>query len=265
MSRLSLKNLCLSYGDRRVLHNLTLDFPSQSLIGIVGPNGCGKSTLISLLANLQRPTSGKVMLDDRELRQYSRRTLATRIAYLAQNPICPPGITVAQVLGYGRQPYQTLLRQFNREDAEKIAEVRDMLQLGSIMERPMDQLSGGQRQKAWLGMVLAQDTDIILLDEPTSALDIGHQHEVLECIRSVCNLGKTVIMVIHDLAAAGRFCDHLIAIKDGIIQQSGAPADVITKDVILSLYGIHVEIFSEGPQNSPVIVPLRLQEEELLT
>jgi iron complex transport system ATP-binding protein len=123
----------------------------------------------------------------------------------------------------------------------------------------MEQLSGGQRQKVWIGMALVQDTDVVLLDEPTSALDIGHQHEVLECIRRVCDLGKSVVMVIHDLAAAARFCDHLLAMRDGVVRHFGKPREIVNENLILSLYGVHVEILTARCDGSPVIVPVRLQ------
>jgi iron complex transport system ATP-binding protein len=251
----------LAYGERLALDSLTLEFPARRMIGIVGPNGCGKSTLLSLLANLRQPTRGDVTLDGRSLTRYRRREIATRIAYLPQNPQCPRGLTVAQVLRYGRQPHQSLFRQFSREDAAKIGEVESLLQLGPIMERPMDELSGGQRQKAWMGMILAQDTDVVLLDEPTSALDMGHQHEVLECIRGACDRGKTVILVIHDLAAAARFSDGLLALKDGRIQAFGTPREVVRDDLVLSLYGLHAHITTSAATGGPVIVPLRRQTE----
>lgn len=261
MGVLAVSNLSLAYGERLALDALTLEFPAGRMIGIVGPNGCGKSTLLSLLASLRRPTRGEVSLDGLSLARYRRRQVARRIAYLPQNPQCPPGVTVAQVLRYGRQPHQSLFCQFSREDAAKIREVEDLLQLGPIMQRPMEELSGGQRQKAWMGMILAQDTDVVLLDEPTSALDMGHQHEVLECIRGACDRGKTVVLVIHDLAAAARFCDCILALKAGRIQAFGAPRAVVSEDLVLSLYGLHVQISHSAAAGAPVIVPLRRQAE----
>ena len=260
MTQFSIQNISFSYGTRKVLDNLTVSFPEKKLIGVVGPNGCGKSTLISLLANLQAPSKGKVLFGGKPVNDYGRRELAQKISYLPQNPICPRGLTVEQVLRFGRQPYQSLLRQFSKTDAAKVSEIIDLLQLGPILHRPMEHLSGGQRQKAWLGMVLVQDTDVVLLDEPTSALDIGHQHEVLECIHGITIRGKTVILVIHDLAAAARFCDELLALKNGVIAEFGAPAKVINVDLIRKLYGVQVEIMTAPSTGTPVIIPLMTTE-----
>lgn len=258
MRELAVRNLSFGYGERPVLSSISLSFSGQKLCGIVGPNGCGKSTLVSLLAGLRKPLSGGVYLDGRPIKHIGRRELARSIAYLPQLPRCPRGITVEQVLRFGREPHQSLLRQYSKQDAIKIAEVSDMLHLRPVMDRPMDELSGGQRQKAWLGMVLVQDTDIILLDEPTSALDIGHQQEVLECIRAICDRGKTVIMVIHDLAAAARFCDELVALKSGVVRTNGPAMEVVTEDLILDLYGVHTNIVQVA--GAPVIVPRRLKD-----
>jgi iron complex transport system ATP-binding protein len=255
------RDLSFAYGAHPVISGLSLSIPVRGVTGIVGPNGCGKSTLVALLARLNTPHAGKIELDGADLASYGRRDLARRIAYLPQLPVTPRGITVSQVLRYGRHPHQSLFRQFSREDAERIDGIAERLDLGSVLERRMDELSGGQRQRAWLGMTLVQDTPYVLLDEPTSALDIGHQYEVLEVIRAMRDEGKTVVLVIHDLAAATRFCDHLVALKDGTLRRAGPPEQVVTPDLIRDLYELEVDVWRPGETGPPVIVPKRRRTE----
>lgn len=242
MNRLRLRDLYFRYDDKTVIDGISLDFSEGNLIGVIGPNGCGKSTLLSLVAGLKQPLRGQVLLNEQPILSFKRKTLARQLAYLPQVPSCPKGMTVRQILQFGRYPYQSLLRQFSRKDEESIMEVSEALNLVEYLDRPMNELSGGQRQKAWLGLVLTQDAPIVLLDEPTSALDIGHQYEVMEHIKGAMFSGKTVIMVIHDLNTAAKFCDRLVALKSGKIFRDGTVIEVFTPETIAHLYEVEIEL-----------------------
>lgn len=257
MTLLSVHHLHFAYPGRSVLHDLNFSLPAGQLIGIVGPNGSGKSTLLKLLARQQHPSQGQIRLADRPLQSYGNKELARRLAYLPQRPQLPAGIRVDQLVQYGRYPHQGWLRQWSHEDQQQVLKARDQLQLQDLWLQPAGSLSGGQAQRAWLGMIVAQDSDLVLLDEPTSALDIGHQADVLESIHQMTRGGKTVLMVIHDLAAAARYCDQLLALADGRQQAFGQAREVVTKPLIERLYGTEVDILAAPQDGAPVIVPRR--------
>lgn len=264
MTLLSTQNLSFSYHKKHILENLSLTLPAGKLIGIVGPNGCGKSTLLKLLAKQLEPTQGEVLFKGKPLADYAARELAKQVAFLSQQPVTPAGITVEQLVQYGRHPHQSWFNQWNQDDASQVSSAIELMQLHDILQQPIASLSGGQRQRAWLAMIVAQNTDLILLDEPTSALDIGHQTEVLECISQMTAAGKTVVIVIHDLAAAARYCDEIIAISDKQIIAMGSAKEVITKPVIDTLYNTDVDIIQAPFDQAPVIVPRRHQTRKKL-
>src|SRR5699024_10150877 len=196
---------------------------------IVGPNGCGKSTVLRGLARLLRPTAGQVLLDGTDIHRLPTKTVAKRVGLLPQSPIVPEGITVAELVARGRHPHHGLLHQWSREDDEVVADSLERTHTTKLAGRPADQLSGGQRQRVWLAMALAQRTGLLLLDEPTSFLDIAHQVEVLDLVRDLSvQDGTTVVMVLHDLPLAARYADHLIAMREGAILAQGRPREVVT-------------------------------------
>ncbi len=254
---LDVEDLHFSYPQKTVLQGISFQVAPGQLVGIVGPNGCGKSTLLKLLARQQIPDRGTIRLGGQPLPLYAHKTLARQLAYLPQRPLLPAGILVDQLVQYGRYPHQSWLRQWSDEDSRLVAAARDRLQLANIWQQPVASLSGGQAQRAWLGMILAQDSELILLDEPTSALDLGHQADVLEAIHQMTQLGKTVLMVIHDLGAAARYCDQLLALADGQIAAWGPAREVINKPLIEQLYGTEVDILQAPFDAAPVIVPRR--------
>lgn len=253
--KLTTKQLRAEYQGKRVLHDIDLDIASGQVVAIVGANGCGKSTLLRCLSRLHRPSGGTVQLDGVDLWKSSSAETARRIALLPQLPQAPAGLTVAALAGFGRHPYQSVFRQWSYEDeqaVEKALADTDMLELA---ERPLEQLSGGQRQRAWLAMVLAQSTPLLLLDEPTSALDLGHQVDVLELLRSLAEDGRTVVTVLHDLAAAARYADKLIALDRGRVIAVGHPRDIVTPKLVRQLYGIEAHILRSPDDGAPVVVP----------
>ncbi|GHB19332.1 ABC transporter ATP-binding protein [Salinicola rhizosphaerae] len=260
-SPLCARRLSLSYGRgarrRRVIDDLDLALPAGQVTAIVGPNGCGKSTLLASLARLHAPDRGAVLLDGAEIHRLPARELARKLALLPQETQAPEGLTVAELIRFGRQPHQGLFQQWSAEDQRVVDAALAAADLHALAERPLDAMSGGQRQRAWIAMAIAQQTPLLLLDEPTSALDLGHQLEVFELIRALASAGKTLAMVVHDLVSACRFADHLVAMRDGRIVAAGAPREVVTADLVRELYGVECTLIEDPATGSPVLVDIR--------
>lgn len=257
MYALRARDLTYAYHDKTVLDDISFDVRPGRLVGIVGPNGSGKSTLLKLLARQLPLQAGEVEIDGEPLKRHSMKALARRLAFLPQRPALADGIRVEQLVQYGRHPHQGWFSQWSEEDARQVARARELMQLDAFWHRTAASLSGGQAQRAWLGMILAQDTPLILLDEPTSALDIGHQAEVMEAVHRMTQEGRTVLIVIHDLGVAARYCDELIALGDGRIQAMGPAREVMTKPLVDRLYHTSVDILDAPGDGAPVIVPRR--------
>ncbi|MEV7776944.1 ABC transporter ATP-binding protein [Kitasatospora sp. NPDC088351] len=256
--RLEASALTLGHDRTTVVHELDLRLPSRQVTVIVGPNGCGKSTLLSGLARTLAPRSGAVLLDGKPLPSLSTRAIARIIGLLPQSATAPDGLTVRDLVRYGRQPHQGLLRQWSAGDAEAVERALTAADLHDLADRPLDTLSGGQRQRAWIAMAVAQDTDILMLDEPTSALDMGHALEVLEMVRGLADRGRTVILVLHDLTTACRYADHMVAMRDGRVAAQGAPRDIVTPDLVRELYGVESAILTDPVHGTPVVCPVGL-------
>lgn len=254
---LAARGLALGYGNHTVIRDLDIALPAARVTAIVGPNGCGKSTLLAGLARLHAPSAGTITLDGRDLRGFGARELARRLALLPQHVTAPEGLTVAELIRFGRQPHQGWLRQWSAEDARVVDEAIALADLHALAERPLEAMSGGQRQRAWIAMTIAQQTPTILLDEPTAALDLGHAIEVFELIRELAAAGKTIVMVLHDLANACRFADHLVAMRDGRIVAAGPPGEIITPALVRELYGIDCELFTDPNTGAPVLTGVR--------
>jgi iron complex transport system ATP-binding protein len=254
-SRLRAEDLTLGYDQRVVTEHLGVQIPDGSFTVIVGPNACGKSTLLKALARLLTPRSGTVFLDDKPISGYSAKQVAHRLGMLPQTPIAPNGITVGDLVARGRYAHQSLLRQWSRED-ESI--VTDALRLTDTLElsgRLVTELSGGQRQRVWLAMVLAQQTPIMLLDEPTTFLDIAHQIEVLDLCADLHDQGRTLVAVLHDLNLACRYADHLIAMRAGVIVAQGPPGAVVTAALVQDVFGISCRVIADPETGTPLVVP----------
>ncbi|MFE0192441.1 ABC transporter ATP-binding protein [Streptomyces sp. NPDC059008] len=255
---LEVRALSAGYPGRTVVRDVEFAVPAGQVAAIVGPNGCGKSTLLRTLARLHRPESGTVRADGTDVWRMSQRQAARRIALLPQSPRAPEAVTVAGLVRYGRHPHQGLLRQWSREDEAAVREALAATGTTELAAERLDRLSGGQRQRCWLAMVLAQHTPVVLLDEPTSALDLGHVVEVLELVREVAATGRTVVMVQHDLAAAARYADTVIAMKDGRVIAEGAPRETVDEVLVKELYALDADILRAPGDGSPVVVPRAL-------
>ncbi|GAA2574773.1 ABC transporter ATP-binding protein [Dactylosporangium fulvum] len=256
MTRLRAEGLTLGYDDRTVVNNLDVTVLDGKVTAIVGANACGKSTLLRGLARLLSPRGGAVYLDGRRLAELSTLEVAKVLGLLPQTPVAPDGITVADLVSRGRYPHQGWFRRWSDTDDDAVARALDATGTADLVNRPLRQLSGGQRQRVWVAMALAQDTDLLLLDEPTTYLDINHQVELLRLLRKLnAGSGKTIVIVMHDLNLACRFCDHVVAMADGSIVAEGAPADVVTAELIEKVFGLACVVVPDPIAGTPIIVP----------
>ena len=224
-ARLTARDLTLRYGDRVVSTRLSLDVPDGAFTAIVGPNACGKSTLLRAFVRLLRPDAGHVRSTAARSDAYPAKALARALGFLPQDPLAPDDIKVRQLVGAGAVPAPVAAARSGRRRTRRRSPRRWRPRASTdLADRPVHELSGGQRQRVWMAMVLAQQTPYLLLDEPTSFLDITHQYQLLGLLARLRDEGRTVIAVLHDINQACRFADHLVAMKDGRIVAEGAPA-----------------------------------------
>ncbi|MFE0687126.1 ABC transporter ATP-binding protein [Streptomyces xiamenensis] len=251
------EELRLTYDRHEVVKGLSLDIPPGRITMIVGPNACGKSTLLRGLARLLTPASGSVLLDGASIHSRPTREVATTLGILPQTPVAPDGITVTDLVGRGRYPHQGWFRRWSEEDERAVAEALEATDVAGLADRAVDELSGGQRQRVWIAMALAQGTDLLLLDEPTTYLDITHQVEVLDLLTDLnTSAGTTVVVVLHDLNLACRYADHLVAMRDGRIVAEGPPAEVVTEQVVSDVFGLRCTLVDDPVSGTPLIVPM---------
>lgn len=253
--RLQADRVTLRYDERTISNNLTVSIPDGSFTVIVGPNACGKSTLLRALSRLLIPSSGQVILDGKGISDIPARQTAKWLGLLPQSSIAPDGITVADLVARGRYPHQSFLRQWSKADEEAVIAAMAATRVTDLSGRLVDELSGGQRQRVWVAMVLAQQTPILLLDEPTTFLDIAHQIELLDLLADLNEQGRTIIAVLHDLNHACRYASHLIAMKDGAIVAKGKPADIVTSDLIETVFDMPSLIIPDPITDTPMVVP----------
>lgn len=244
-------------GDDRIVisEHLSVAIPDASFTVIVGPNACGKSTLLRALSRLLSPNSGSVLLDGRDIASYPAKEVARRIGLLPQTSIAPDGIRVADLVARGRFPYQRLIRQWTEQDEAAVIEAMAATSVTNLSGRLVDELSGGQRQRVWVAMVLAQETPIVLLDEPTTFLDIAHQIDLLELLRELNAQGRTIIAVLHDLNQAARYATHLIAMRDGLIVAQGAPQQIITAELVEEVFALPCRVIADPVTGAPLVLP----------
>ncbi|MCD2113766.1 ABC transporter ATP-binding protein [Rhodococcus rhodochrous] len=254
---LTAENLELGYGNRTVVENLDLQVPPGRITCIVGANACGKSTLLRSMSRLLSPRGGHVLLDGKDVHRLPAKKLARTLGLLPQSPIAPEGIVVADLVGRGRHPHQRVLSRWSREDDAAVADALAATHTTELAERSVDELSGGQRQRVWIAMVLAQQTDLLLLDEPTTFLDVSHQVEVLDLLTDLNrDRGTTIVMVLHDLNLAARYADHLVAMADGSIYASGDPSDVLTGETVKAVFGLDSRVISDPVSGKSLVLPV---------
>jgi ABC-type cobalamin/Fe3+-siderophores transport system ATPase subunit len=259
-SRLAGTGLRVGYDKRTILHELDISIPDDSFTVIVGPNACGKSTLLRALARVLKPTGGSVVLDGRDIASYPSKEVARRIGLLPQKSTAPDGITVIDLVSRGRYPHQSLLRQWSEADERAVANALDATNVTELATRAVDELSGGQQQRVWVAMALAQETSILLLDEPTTFLDISHQVELLDLFaRLNRESGHSMVAVLHDLNQAARYATHLIAMKDGRVVAEGRPSEIVTAELVHRVFGLRCRIIDDPETGTPLVIPLASQ------
>lgn len=266
MRSLHAADLALSYESRTIIQDLDLNIPPGKMTALVGPNGCGKSTLLRGLSRLLKPKSGAVYLDGKAIVTLNAKEVARQIGILPQGPTAPEGLTVYELVAQGRFPHQGWFEQWSDNDAAMVRQALAMTNLEALADRPLDTLSGGQRQRAWIAMALAQDTEILLLDEPTTYLDMAYQLEVLDLLHDLNEQGRTIVMVLHDLNQACRYANHLIALRDGRIVAQGDPHEVMTVEMVESVFGLTCQIMADPLSGVPMCVPVgRKHRQNLLS
>jgi iron complex transport system ATP-binding protein len=263
MVRLSTDNLSIGYGERLIVKSLSIQIPDRKITTIIGPNGCGKSTLLKAITRIISHQSGSILLDGNDISKVNTKILAKQMAILPQTPESASGLTVGELVSYGRFPYQKGFGRLTKKDYEVIDWALEVTGTIDFKFRPVDALSGGQRQRVWIAMALAQETDIIFLDEPTTYLDMAHQLEVLELLQKL-NLEqeRTIVMVLHDLNQAARFADHIIALKDGEIVKAGNCEEVISHKVLKKVFNIDAVIGHDPRTKKPMCVTYNLLKGE---
>jgi iron complex transport system ATP-binding protein len=245
MSILQARQLDIGYGATRIVQDLSFSPPPGKVTALIGPNGCGKSTLLKAFARILTPQSGSLTLDGQAYARISARELACKIAFLPQVLPIPEGVSVRQLVAYGRSPHNSLWGRLSGADRTRVDQALQRMELDTLAERPLSDLSGGQRQRAWLAMILAQDAAIVLLDEPTTYLDISHQVELLDLMRQLSAEGKTVVTVLHDINQACRYADHLAVMQAGRLVTSGAPEDVLNAELVCQVFDVQVQILRD--------------------
>ena len=262
MNSLSTNNLTIAYNKKIIINNLEIVIPERKITSIIGPNGCGKSTLLKAVGRILKPERGSVYLDGIDIYTLNTKEVAKKMSILPQSPKAPSGITVGELVSYGRFPHQHGLKKLTVEDKKIIQWAMDITKLSEYAVTLVDNLSGGQRQRVWIAMALAQQTDIILLDEPTTYLDLAYQLEILELLyRLNKEQGCTIAMVLHDLNLASRFSDYIIAMRSGKIIEYGTPDEVICEDVLKKTFNINADIIKDSTSKKPICVSYDLIRE----
>jgi iron complex transport system ATP-binding protein len=239
------KDLTVSYpeGDEPVVECARLAIPTGAITAIVGPNGSGKSTLLKTLAAQLAPDEGQVLVRGKDLQRYEQSALAQELGILSQERTAPSSLTVEDLAYHGRYPHRGFLEAVDEADHRAVDRAVKLAGIEHLREQPLNQLSGGQKQLAWIAMVLAQETDVLLLDEPTTFLDVHHQLRVLETVRELNRESDvTITIVLHDIAQAARFAEYLVALDDGAVYDWGPPEAVVTEELLADVFAVDATV-----------------------
>lgn len=259
MSDIKAQNISVAYDDRMIIEHLSLDVPQGAITTIIGANGCGKSTLLKALTRIHKVEKGAIYLDGQSIATLPTKQVAQKIALLPQVLEATEGISVYELVSYGRYPHQKYLGSLTAYDRSRVHWAMEVTNTIGLANNDVDTLSGGQKQRVWIAMALAQDTDTIFLDEPTTYLDLNHQLEVLELLKRLNQEnGKTIVMVLHDLNLSARFSDQLIAMKDGCIQYQGAVSDILTVSNLETIFNIKAHLVEDPIHKVPVLLSYQL-------
>lgn len=241
--RLQIESIRVGYDNKTIVHDLSLQIPDGKITTIIGSNGCGKSTLLKAITRILKHDQGHVVLDGQDISKMKTKELAKQLAILPQSPESAHGLTVEELVSYGRFPYQKGFGNLSQKDKDMIEWALQVTKTDAFRQQTVDALSGGQRQRVWIAMALAQETDIIFLDEPTTYLDMAHQLEVLELLSKLNeDEGRTIVMVLHDLNQAARFSDYIVALSNGELVKFGTAEEVVVPEVLQKVFNIDAVI-----------------------
>ncbi|SHK21177.1 iron complex transport system ATP-binding protein [Hathewaya proteolytica DSM 3090] len=254
---LRVDNLKLKYDEEIIVEDVSFNIEKNSITTIIGPNGCGKSTILKAISRTKKPSKGNIYLEDKNIREIDPKVISQKMAIVPQSPMVPEDFTVRDLIGYGRYPYLGWMGKLTKKDYEIIDWAIYETRLEQLQHRQISTMSGGERQRAWIAMALAQKPDILLLDEPTTYLDISHQFELLELVRKLNKkMNITIVMVLHDLNQAARYSDNIIVIKDHRKYLEGPPEKIITKDVLENVFNISVKVVYDEDNKCPFFIPV---------
>ncbi|QQK76160.1 ABC transporter ATP-binding protein [Salicibibacter cibarius] len=254
--RIRTESLTIAYERNIIVSELDLTIPSGEITALVGANGSGKSTILKAIGRILKVKSGHIFLDGTNLKEMATKAISKRLTILPQNPQSPRGLRVDELVAYGRAPHQTGFNHLSREDKEIIYNALDQAGVLAYAYRELESLSGGQMQRVWIALALAQQTDILLLDEPTTFLDMSYQMDVLHLLEKLNRTQQcTIVMVVHDLNHASRFSDYMVAIKDGSIVKQGTPSEVMLPNVLKDVFDIEADIIPDPRLGYPLCIP----------
>jgi iron complex transport system ATP-binding protein len=258
--RIEVRDLSLAYGNLSVLKALSLPIERGKITVLAGPNGCGKSTLLRAIRRLHKPAGGQILLEEVDIAGLGDKALARQIGLLAQSPAAPEDMTVEELVRLGRYPHQSMLQPWSRNDGEALELAMAGTRIAHLRDRRLGSLSGGQLQRVWIAMVLAQQTDVVCLDEPVNHLDMAHQLDCLDLVRQLRDeFGRTVVLVLHDLNLAARYADHLVFMRDGVIAASGSPEQLMTEEGIAGVFDVRCRVITDPVHGRPLCIPLRTE------
>ncbi|WP_407857046.1 ABC transporter ATP-binding protein [Enterococcus hailinensis] len=261
MTKLKTSDLSIGYDKKIIVNDITVEIPDGKITSLIGPNGSGKSTFLKALARILEPAQGDVYIDGENVQCLDTKTVAQKIASLSQTTTQVNGLTVEEIVAYGRFPYQKGFAGLKEEDHQLIQWALEATNLTKLKQRTLLTLSGGQQQRVWIAMALAQDTDILILDEPITFLDPAHQLEILELLQEINHQGKTILMTIHDLNHASRFSDYLLGMKKGELIFQGTPKEIFTADKLLNLFDIQATFATLPNSDKPIVLTYDLVKE----
>ncbi|CAM2809114.1 ABC transporter ATP-binding protein [Paenibacillus taichungensis] len=235
------RNVTKQYGGVRVVDDVSLNIAKGKITSFIGPNGAGKSTLLSMITRLISKDAGQVLIEGQEIEGWKNKDLSKKISVLKQSNHINIRLTVEDLVAFGRFPYSQ--GRLTAEDRQWIQEAIDYMELAPFRKKYLDELSGGQRQRAYIAMVIAQNTEYILLDEPLNNLDMKHSVQIMKVLRKMVDeLGKTIVIVIHDINFASCYSDYIVALKDGRVVQEGKTEEIINTDVLQKVYDMHIPV-----------------------
>ncbi|WP_102398701.1 ABC transporter ATP-binding protein [Haloimpatiens massiliensis] len=259
MDILTVENISINYGEKQVLKGINLNIEKGKIISIIGPNGCGKTTLLRVMSRNLKPKTGRVLLNGEDIYKLKAKTLAKNMAILSQNNGCPEDICIRDLVSYGRHAHKKIFSGFTEEDERIIDWAIKRTGLNNMQDRKVATLSGGERQRAWIAMSIAQKPKVLLLDEPTTYLDISHQLELLDLIKSLNEEEKiTIVMVLHDINEAAKYSHELIVIKNGELHCKGTPYSIINDEMLKQVFRVEADINKDKNTKKPVIYPRRV-------